>query len=57
MKDSDFELLVTSVKQAGRIRRGELAPVCKFEVRPDAKTIRAKPSLLNTNCGHKPRRR
>lgn len=25
MKDADFELLVTSVRQAGRIKRGELA--------------------------------
>ena len=42
MKDSDFELLVTSVKQAGRIRRGEMAPARKFEVRPeDVKAIRA----------------
>ena len=43
MKDSDFELLVTSVRQAGRIRRGEMAPARKFEVRAeDVKAIRAK---------------
>ena len=35
MKDSDFELLVTSVKQAGRIKRGELEPARKFEVRAE----------------------
>ena len=32
MKDSEFELLVTSVRQAGRIKRGELEPARKFEV-------------------------
>ncbi len=43
MKDSDFELLVTSVRQAGRIRRGEMAPARKFEVRAeDVKAIRTK---------------
>ena len=43
MKDSDFELLVTSVKQAGRIKRGEMAPARKFEVRAeDVKAIRTK---------------
>ena len=43
MKDSDFELLVTSVRQAGRIKRGELEPVRKFEVSAeDVRAIRAK---------------
>lgn len=43
MKDSDFEQLVESVRQAGRIRRGEMEPARKFEVRAeDVKTIRAK---------------
>ena len=43
MKDSDFELLVTSIRQAGRIRRGEMAPACKFEVRAeDVKAIQIK---------------
>lgn len=43
MKSSDFELLVTSVKQAGRIRRGEMEPARRFEVRAgDVKAIRAK---------------
>lgn len=43
MKDSDFELLVTSVRQAGRIRRGEMEAARRFEVRAeDVKAIRAK---------------
>jgi putative transcriptional regulator len=43
VKDSDFELLVTSVKQAGRIKRGEMEPARKVEVRPeDVKGIRTK---------------
>lgn len=43
MKDSDFDLLVTSVRQAGRIKRGEMEPARKFEVSPeDVKAIRAK---------------
>lgn len=43
MKDSDFQLLVQSVKQAGQIKRGELDSPRRFEVRPeDVKAIRAK---------------
>ena len=43
MKDSDFELLVTSVQQAGRIKRGELEPARRFEVSAeDVRAIRAK---------------
>lgn len=43
MKDSDFDLLVTSVRQAGRIKRGEMEPARKFEVSAeDVKAIRAK---------------
>ncbi len=43
MKDSDFEQLMNSVKQAGRIKRGELEPARKFEVKAeDVKAIRAK---------------
>ncbi len=42
MKDSDFQLLVTSLRQAGQIRRGEIAPARRFEVRSeDVKAIRA----------------
>lgn len=41
MNDSDFELLIHSVEQAGKIRRGELA-ARRFEVLPeDIKAIRA----------------
>jgi putative transcriptional regulator len=43
MKDSDFQLLVTSVKQAGEIKRGKMQPAAKIEVRPeDVKAIRSK---------------
>lgn len=43
MKETDFEILVTSVRQAGRIKRGEMAPARKVEVRPeDVKAIRSK---------------
>lgn len=43
MKDSDFELLVQSVKQAGLIKRGQMEPARKFEVHAeDVKAIRAK---------------
>jgi putative transcriptional regulator len=43
VKDTDFEQLVTSVRQAGRIRRGEMEPARRFEVRAeDVKAIRVK---------------
>ena len=43
MKDSDFQELLDSVKEAGRIKRGEQKPARKFEVRAeDVKAIRAK---------------
>lgn len=43
MKDSDFQLLVTSVRQAGEIKRGKMKPAAKIEVRPeDVKAIRSK---------------
>lgn len=32
MKESDFELLIASVKEAGQIRRGEIEPPRKFAV-------------------------
>lgn len=41
MKRSEFDLLVTSVRQAGRIRRGEMEPARRFEVHAaDVKAIR-----------------
>ncbi|MGB5817767.1 MAG: NadS family protein [Thermoanaerobaculia bacterium] len=41
MKDQDFEELVRSVKQAGRIKRGQLAPSRRFEFEPeDVRSIR-----------------
>ena len=43
MKKAHFEKLVTSVRQAGRIRRGELKPSREFRLAPtDVKAIRAK---------------
>jgi putative transcriptional regulator len=43
MRKHDFDKLVTSVRQAGRIRRGRLAPSRTATVRPaDVKSIRAK---------------
>ena len=43
MKGSDFELLIASVKQAGRIKRGEMEPARRSEVKAeDVKAIRAK---------------
>lgn len=43
MKDSDFNNLVTSIKQAGKIQRGEMKPSRVFEITPlDVKQIREK---------------
>jgi putative transcriptional regulator len=43
VKDSDFQQLLASVKEAGRIKRGEQEPARKFEVRAeDVRAIRAK---------------
>ncbi len=41
MKHDDFSQLVTSIKQAGQIRRGEMPPSRSFEFQPaDIKAIR-----------------
>ncbi len=41
MKKNDFEQLVTSVRQVGKIRRGELKPARSFSYSPaDIKAIR-----------------
>lgn len=41
MRKTDFDKLVRSVKQAGRIRRGEMKPARVFTFRPaDIKAIR-----------------
>lgn len=41
MKEDDFDNLVRSVKQAGKIKRGQLKPGRTFEFNPmDIKTIR-----------------
>ncbi|MCP5108908.1 MAG: helix-turn-helix domain-containing protein [bacterium] len=42
MKDQDFDNLIESVKQAGKIRRGEMRPERVFTFSPaDIKDIRA----------------
>lgn len=41
MKDKDFDRLVTSVGQAGKIRRGEIKPTRVTEIKPaDVKAVR-----------------
>jgi putative transcriptional regulator len=43
VNDADFQQLLASVKEAGRIKRGEQAPARKFEVRAeDVREIRSK---------------
>ena len=43
MKSKDFQNLVRSVRQAGRIRRGKMKPARTFTFRPtDVKSIRLK---------------
>ena len=43
MREKDFQNLVRSVRQAGRIRRGTLRPTRVFTFRPaDVKSIRVK---------------
>jgi putative transcriptional regulator len=44
MNNSDFEKLIESVKEAGRIKRGEIEPARTFQLKPeDVKAIRTKP--------------
>jgi len=41
LKDKDFDRLATSVRQAGKIRRGEAEPTRVFDFRPaDVKSVR-----------------
>ena len=43
MKENDFNNLVKSIKQAGKIKNGQLKPVRTFEFNPmDIKSIRNK---------------
>lgn len=43
MKDKDFERLVSSIKQAGQIRRGQRKASRVFDVQPDdVRAIRSK---------------
>ena len=43
MNDSGFEKLIASVKEAGRIMRGEIEPARTFQLQPeDVKAIRKK---------------
>ena len=49
MKSADFKQLVTSVKQAGRIRRGTLRPRRVTTFKPaDIRAIRAKLDVTQT---------
>jgi len=46
MNQSDFKKLVASVKQAGKIKRGEMRASRQFDLKPvDVKTIRNKLGL------------
>jgi putative transcriptional regulator len=50
MKDSAFQELLTSVRQAGRIRRGALAAARTTEFRPtDVKAVRARIGASQTD--------
>jgi hypothetical protein len=43
VNDSDFELLIASVKEAGQILRGEIEPARTFQLKPeDVTAIRKK---------------
>jgi putative transcriptional regulator len=53
MKKQDFDELVTSVRQAGRIRRGEMAPGRVTEFPPvDIKAIRQRLGKSQTEFAH-----
>ena len=46
MKIDDFDKLVSSIKEAGRIKRGEIAPSRSFMFEPeDIKAIRSKVNM------------
>ena len=46
MKTDDFDKLVSSIKEAGRIKRGEIAPSRSFMFEPeDIKAIRSKVNM------------
>ena len=46
MKESDFQLLVASVRQAGRIKRGEMEPARRFEVPLLTESLLSPPSSV-----------
>lgn len=49
MNERDFENLLASVRQAGSIKRGEIAPSRSFEFQPeDVRKIRVKLALSQT---------
>ncbi|HNS04250.1 MAG TPA: NadS family protein [Anaerolineae bacterium] len=53
MNETDFELLVESIKQAGEIRRGERQPSRVFEFSPlDVKAIRARLDQSQSEFAH-----
>ena len=58
MKKSDFEDLVASVRQAGKIKRGEMAPSRRFEFKPiDVRKIREKLGHIERELGGPERER
>lgn len=54
MKDEQFNELLESIKEAGAIMRGEMAPARKFSYAiPDVKKIREKTGLSQTEFAKK----
>ena len=53
MNEKDFDNLVESIKEAGKIKRGELSPSRRFEFTPlDIKTIREKLHKSQSEFAH-----
>lgn len=53
MLNTDFENLLTSIKQAGKIRKGKLKPSRSFSFSvPDIKAIRQKLHVTQTQFAH-----
>jgi putative transcriptional regulator len=53
MKKNDFDALLSSIKQAGKIKKGELRPSRKFHYStPDVKAIREKLHVSQNEFAH-----
>jgi putative transcriptional regulator len=53
MKDNDFALLVDSIKEAGRIQRGQQKASRKFEMKaPDIRAIREHSNKTQADFAH-----